>query len=144
MPKLRCEKCDGTGDMNYDLPSDEYIYIKCDLCFGSGLKNACALCEGKGECVEGGENYACLISCTTCGGRGYYPDFVEIEEECQCASREPQLKKKKEENNFLLLDYFDTILLEQGECFYCGGTKKVINTYLEGTKEYESIKSKGA
>lgn len=142
MPKLNCLNCNGTGDASYDLPSNEYVYIKCDSCFGSGLKDACKSCKGKGEYVEGGENYACLVSCTTCGGRGYYPDSIEIEEECRCVSREPQLKKEKEESNFMLLDYFDRLLLEKGECLFCNGTKKVKRTYLEGTKEYENSKGR--
>ena len=141
MPKLKCVKCNGTGDMNYDLPSDEYVYIKCDSCFGSGIGNACPSCDGKGEYVEGGENYSCLVGCVACGGTGHVLDSIKVEEQCRCVSREPQLKKQQDIGEAMLLDYFDRLLLEKGECLFCNGTKKVKAVYLEGSKEYrEKIK----
>lgn len=141
MPKIICKVCNGTKDANYDLPSDEYIHYPCQSC-KNGIENFCSACDGEGTYWTYGSygDCGCMHYCDSCNGTGHKLDSISFEEECSCVKREPALIQKQEEQKVFLMDYFDQLLLEKGECLYCNGTKKVTRTVYEGEHEYNKRK----
>ena len=108
MPKIICKVCNGTKDANYDLPSDEYIHYPCQSC-KNGIENFCSACDGEGTywTYGGLGDNAYLHWCSACNGNGYKLDSIQVEEECVCVKKGPELHKKQEEEFAWLKDFFE-------------------------------------